>query len=247
MSEVARERQEIYVMEGADVEGQPVEMLMEQRLERMGQSTVIQAKRSVISNNEQYQEAGTFLVELKQKMKSVKDFFAEPKSKAKAAHQSIVDREKAMLEPLNEAERIVKRSMVVYQNAVEEARRKAEAEARKRQQEEAERLMQEAIKAEKAGNEAAAEVTMAMAEMVEDMQTPMPSAISAPKAAGVSVRKVWKARVVDASKVPIFANGLEIRPINMSALDQIARLTKGTAQIPGVELFEDSVMSARAY
>lgn len=223
------------------------EMLIEQGLEKLGNQAVFYAKSLSIKTNDDYEDAGRFLTEIKTRMKSVKDYWAEPKAKAKAAHQSVVDREKALLAPLTEAENIIKRSMVVYQNAVAEAQRKAAEEARKRQREEAARLMQEAIAHEEKGNDAAAYVSMAMAEMVEDMKAPMPNAVEAPKASGISTRKVWKARVVDASKVPIYANGVEIRPIDFQALNRLASVSKGSLEIPGVECYEESIVSARSW
>ncbi len=223
-----------------------MELVIEQRLETLGNQAVLYAKSVSITNNEQYEEAAGYLKEIKSRVKAVKEYWAEPKARAKAAHQSVVDREKAMLEPLNSAEGIIKRTMVVFQNAVAEAQRRAEAEARKRQQEEAERMMQEAIKAEEQGNEAEAHIAMAMAEMVEDMKTPIPNAIEKPKAAGISTRKVWKARVVDASLVPVNVNGVEIRPISLPALDKLAGMTRGSVQIPGVEVYEETIIAARA-
>lgn len=51
--------------------------------------------------------------------------------------------------------------------------------------------------------------------------------------------------MTDPAKVPCYANGVEIRPVNMSALNNLARMTKGTAEIPGVEFFEESSIAAR--
>ena len=82
-----------------------------------------------------------------------------------------------------------------------------------------------------------------MAGMVEDMRAPVVAV--APKADGISTRKVWKARVIAPESVPIMANGSLIRPIDTAMLNQIAKITKGTAEIPGVEFYEESVISAR--
>lgn len=218
---------------------------MESSLENSGRMAIVRAMSLKVESNETYLEASDALRENKRMAKAVADYWAGPKSQAKAAHQAICDREKAMLQPLSEAEAIIKRSMVTYQNAVEEARRVAEREARKRQQEEAERLMAEAIEAEKAGNDADAAIGMAMAEMVEDI-TPASSMVMPPKASGISTRKVWKARIINAEQVPVYANGIEIRPINTSALDGLARMSRGTVVIPGIEFYEETVMSARA-
>lgn len=220
-------------------------IVMEKKLELEGVAAVAYAKNLKVTTSEEYGVASQLLVENKRMAKSVKEYWSEPKTQAKSAHQAVVNKEKAMLEPLLEAERIIKTSMLSYQRAVDEAKRRAEAEARERQRAEAERLMQQAIAEEKAGNEAEAAISMAMAEMTEDLK-PIPAWIDSPKASGISTRKSWKARIVNNAVVPIIANGVEIRPIDMSALDNLARVSKGTITIPGVEFYEHETISARS-
>lgn len=217
---------------------------LEAQLESSGQLTVREARGLSIENQQDYEAAGRFLVEIKARAKQVKDYWAQPKDAAKNAHQAIVDREKAMLAPLREAERVVKGSMVKYQEAVELARRQAEEEGRKRQQEEAGRLLQQAIDAQDSGDDQEAAINLAMAEMVDQM---MPqSQIETPKAIGTSVSKTWKARVFDEEAVPAYVNGMMIRKIDLVALNGIARMSKGTAKIPGVEFYQDMNISARS-
>ena len=62
---------------------------------------------------------------------------------------------------------------------------------------------------------------------------------------GVSVRTTWKARVTDPKKVPAYFNGYELREINMTALNGLARQYEGGLDIPGVEFYRDSTMSVR--
>ena len=217
---------------------------LEHQLETSGQLTIKEAMSLNIESQKDYEQAGKFLVEIKTRAKQVKDYWAQPKTAAKNAHQTIVDREKAMLAPLMEAEKMVKNSMVNYQAAVERARRQAEEEARKRQQEEADRLLQQALDAQDSGNDQDAEINLAMAEMVDQM--PAQSPIEAPKAVGTSVSKTWKARVVDEKAVPAYINGMMLRKVDMSALNNIAKMTKGTAEIPGVEFYQDMTISARS-
>lgn len=149
-----------------------------------------------------------------------------------------------MLAPLDEAERIVKATMLTYTRKVEEERRKAEAEARRRKQEEAERLLREAAEAEQAGDAVGAETVLTMAQMVEEMAAPVASA-PAPVAAGISTRKVWKARVTDPAKVPVEVAGMIIRPIDEGLLNKLAVSSKGTMAIPGVEMYQEESISAR--
>ena len=221
-------------------EAKPINPSLENQLEKSGQMAIVEARSMVIESKQDYERAGKFLVEIKTRAKQIKDYWAPTKAAAKAAHQSVVDREKEMLVPLTEAEKIIKASMVKYQAALEQARREAEEEARRRQQEEADRLLAQAIQSQENGDA----VGMAMAEMVEEMQPP--EIIETAKAVGTSVSKSWKARVVDETAVPAYANGLEIRKINLAALNSIARMTKGTAKIPGVEFFEEMNISARS-
>jgi hypothetical protein len=222
---------------------------IEETLAHSAELAVIEAQSIIITDNDQYGLASQLLVEHKKRIKAVKDYWDKPKSMAKQAHQEICDKEKAMLAPFTQAETIIKAAMVTYQRKVEEERRAAEAEARKRQQEEAERLLAEAIKAEDSGNTTRANAVMAMAQTIDEM--PVVSEVEAPKASGISTRKTWKARVIDEKLVPAYANGpglflVEIRTINQSTLNNIARTSNGTARIPGVEFYEDVTISARA-
>lgn len=221
----------------------PNTITIEDRLTLAGQETVAHAKALTIENDEVYQEAGAYLRVIKTQSKEITEYWSAPKSRAMEAHREIVAKEKAMLQPLTEAETIIKRSMSAYQQAVEAKRRAEEAELRRKQQEERDRLLAEAADAEENGDVLTAETTMIIAEMVEDIKPVVVS--SAPKAAGISTRKTWKARIVDENAVPVVANGITIRPIDMSALNKLAVLTKGTGTIPGVEFYEDVTLAVR--
>lgn len=221
-----------------------VEILtVEQRLERSTQLMVQQAKSLTITTQEDYKAAADALSEIKKRAKQVKDYWQKPKADAAAAHKTICDKEKEMLAPLNEAEKIIKNTMVVYHAALEEARRKAEEEAKKRKQEEVDRLLSESMTAEQNGDTVSAATTMAMAQMIDDM--PSSVVLDNPKASGTSVRKTWKAKIVDPKIVPAYVNDIEVRTINMSALNQLARMTSGTLSVPGVEFYEESSISVR--
>lgn len=216
---------------------------IEDQLAATGQAMVQDAKDMRITCQTDYENAGQALRKIKDQAKRIKDYWNGPKSKAHAAYQETIDKEKAMLKPMTEAEAIIKATMKTYLDAVERAAREAAAEAKRQQEEEAARLLESAVSAETSGDDQTAAVHMAMAEMVSDMATP--PIIETPKAAGISTRRTWKARIVDPSKVPAYVNGMEIRTINMSALNNIARMTKGSASIPGVEFFEETSIGAR--
>ena len=235
MTEVTTEVSAVQPAEPTDIE---------RALQNNGQLIVAKAKSMTIYTEQDYSDAAQYLKEIKASADRVKAYWSGPKQSAKAAHQAVVDREKGMLKPLQDAEVIIRSLMGSYLQAVEQARRAEEEAARKRQQEESERLLQQAIDAYEAGDDQAAAVSMAMADMVEQM--PAASSIQTPKVSGISHRKTWKARVTDPNAVPAYFNGMEIRKIDMSSLNKIASMTKGTASIPGVELFEDVTIAARS-
>lgn len=221
------------------------ELSMEEKLQSSGALMVQKANEMTITTNEQYEDAGRFLVEIKTRMKQVTDYWKEPKAQAASAHKLICTKEKEMMTPLTNAEAIIKKSMVAYQKVVEEERRKEEERLQKLKQEEVDRQLAQAIAAEQNGDQQGAEMSMAMAQMIDDMKPTQ--AIAKPTASGTSVRKTWKARVIDPKLVPAYVNGIEVRQISMSALNSLAKMTNGELQVPGVEFYEDQSVVARSW
>jgi len=217
---------------------------LEAQLQKSGAAAVETAKKFTVASQEDYEQGGKYLTGIKTRMKQITDYWKAPKAAAQAAHKDLVAKEKTMLKPLEEAEGIIKRTMLDYQRAVEKARREAEAEARRKQEEEAQRLLEEAIKAEEKGDDQQAAINMAMAEVVSEI--PAAPIVEKPVAQGTSVRKTWRARVTDEQAVPAYFNSMELRTINMSVLNSLAKTTKGTMKIPGVEFYEDASLSVRA-
>lgn len=216
----------------------------ETRLYAAGIVTIESASNMKLESQNDYENAGKFLVEIKTRIKQVQDYWKKPKADAASAHKTICSKEKEMLKPLTDAEAIVKRSMLDYSERIEAERRRAEDEARKKKIEESERLINAAVEAEKAGDETGVAMNMAMAEIVNDME--IAPAIAKPTAEGVSVRKSWKARVTDPQLVPAYANGFEIREIKMSVLNNLAKASQGTLKIPGVEFYLESTIGAKS-
>lgn len=219
-------------------------MSIEQQLQAAGLAAISEAKSLKIENQQDYDRAAAFLLEIKRRAKQMKDYWKPTKEAAKAAHSQVCQREKEMLAPLEEAEKAIKASMAGYQMAVQIARLQAEQEARRRQQEERDRLLAEAAEAEKSGDMQGAMVGMAMAEMVEDMKAP--NTVSFEQAKGTSTRRRWRARVIDERAVPAYSGSIQLRKIDQSALDKLAAMSEGTAQVPGVEFYQETIISARA-
>lgn len=184
-----------------------------------------------VTNQQTYEAAGEILRNIATVKKAIKEKFADPKKKAAEAHKAICNLENELLQQVTLREQEIRQKMTAYWQA-EQARIAAE-EARKR--EEAEKLLALAQEAEAAG-----ETDMAM-EAVSEAALQEATVTYTPKAAGVTMRKVWEAVVTDKSKVP-----LEYMEVNLSALNQIAKATKGTLNIPGVQFMEKVVSSVRS-
>lgn len=215
---------------------------MERELEQAGTMMIREADEMRITCSEDYDRGTAILKDIKAHVKAVKDYWKGPKEAANAAHKEIVAKESAMLKPLQEAEGIIKKAMLTYTAEVERQRREAEEAARKAREEEVRRLEAIAAKAEEQGDSDTADV---LRDMAEEVPVGEISAEAAPKGGGVSVRKTWKARVTDPKAVPAYFEGVELRAISMTALNNFAKWSEGKAQIPGVEFYVDSTMAVR--
>ena len=60
-----------------------------------------------------------------------------------------------------------------------------------------------------------------------------------PELGGTHVRKTWKARVVDDSKVPVMLGKTVLRTVDMNELNRIASVYKGEKKITGVEFYQE--------
>lgn len=184
-----------------------------------------------VIDQQSYEQAGEILRNIATVKKEIKALFAEPKKKAAEAHKAICSAENEVLAKVTARENEIRQKMSNYWQA--EQKRIAAEQERKRK--EAEEMARIAAEAEAAGDEETAAEAVAIAAVTEATVT------EAPKAAGVSMREVWRAKVVDLNKVP-----REYLIVNQSALDALAKATKGSINIPGVEFIKEIVSSVRA-
>lgn len=208
---------------------------IEQHMEQEGALMVKRVTGLSITNDIEYERGGDILKDIKARIKAVKDYWKAPKAAAQAAHKTLVDREKQMLKPLEDAEGMVKKTMLAYTT---EQRRIAEEAAREALEEHA-RLAALAAQAEQQGDADSA------AFMRDMMDTEEPQQVQTATPKGVSVRTTWKARVTDPKLVPAYFDGYELREINMTMLNNLARWHEGQMQIPGVEFYRDEKLSVR--
>ena len=209
---------------------------IEQQMEQEGALMVKRVTGLTITNDAEYERGGDILKDIKARIKAVKDYWKAPKAAAQAAHKTLVDREKQMLKPLEDAEATVKKTMLAYTT---EQRRIAEEAAREALEEHA-RLTALVELAEQQGD---ADRAAFMRDMMDAEEPQQVQPTVTPK--GVSVRTTWKARVTDPKLVPAYFDGYELREINMTMLNNLARW-HNEMDIPGVEFYRDETLSVRA-
>ena len=175
--------------------------------------------------------ANGLIARLQTQKKKVIDFFADSKKKAAEAHKAICNAEKAMLTPVDTRINALKCATTRWY-AAEQARIAAEEEKRRKEAEDMARL---AAEAEESGDTDVAQEAVIEATLAQASVTVMP------KVEGTSMRAVWKAVVTDPDKVP-----REYLIVNQSALDALAKATKGSITIPGVRFEKTFVNSTRA-
>jgi hypothetical protein len=196
-----------------------------------------------VSDPASYEAGGALLKAIKSLRNRIAETFDPHIKRAHEAHKALV-REKAEAEaPLTQAETTIKRALIGYTEAEE-----------KRRREEERRLAEVARKADEARRlaEAAALEAEALAtgddEMLATAQEMVTAPVAAPvivlpterpKVAGLSYRDVWKFRIVNPSLIP-----RQYLIPNEQAIGGVVRSLKGSAQIPGVEVYCEKVASA---
>lgn len=222
-----------------------LEPVDEQQLTQEVTDIEFRAESFVIQTPEDYEAAGEFGKLLKQKAAEVTGFFKPMKDSAYQAHKAVCDREKAMLTPLKNAEKIVKKTMGDYLMEQERIRREAEEAARRAAEEERERKLKEAMALEAAGDKEGAEAAVEEAVVMDEATGYSVPAPVKPKVSGVGTSKDWEITSIDTAKVPVNFNGMELRPVDQAAVMRLIRASKGSIAIPGIAYREVAKMSFR--
>jgi hypothetical protein len=232
-----------------------------QGLEAESMTWAAKAKGLRIVDAESCRNASHLLTSVKHFRQQIAAWFAphvenamETKRRAEAQRKALVDERDRMEAPLVEAEGVLKRGLLRFEAAQEEARlaeeRRLQVEARER----AEALTLEAAAALEAEGTATGDAAMVQEAhdiLAQPIEAPVVSvARSVPKVEGISYRDAWKAH----DAVDVLALAKEVAAgrapttflvPNMTAINQWARATKGTVQIPGVRVVNDRQVAAR--
>lgn len=199
-----------------------------------------QTRAIVVLDANGYRLAGERVVGLKDLQAKTCEFFDGTKDKpgpqklAYAAWKALTDKRAELLQPIQAEITRLTTAMDTWQQAEdrrlqEEADRQARALAEQQQAV----ALEAAAALERQGlqDEAAAVV----AEAIVAPAPVLVAAPAAPKVAGLTRRQpIWRARIVDASKLP-----REYLMPNDAAIQAMAKTTKGSVAIPGVEMYED--------
>lgn len=197
-----------------------------------------QARAIKVVDAETYQQAGEVLIAIKGLRKEIGAAFDPIIKKAHEAHKEAKAQKDRAEAPLIEAENIIKPALAAYDREQERIRREEEERQREiARQAEEERRLREAEQAEKEGRNEEAQAIIEEPVYVP----PVVLERTTPKVQGISMQKVWKFRIVNPALVP-----RDYMTPDQVKIGGVVRATKGSIQIPGVEIYSDDIVKAGA-
>lgn len=203
----------------------------------------------VVDSSEKYRIAAEDVKLIKAKAKILDDTKKSLTRPIEESKKKIIALFKKPLDFLKQAEMFVKKAMVLWDTEQEEKRQAEERRLAEIQQKEAEKLWQraekeaariESLKTEKAREtarakaaelKAEAEATVAVVSVVES---------KAEEISGISKRKDWKFRIINAEDIP-----REYLIPDEKYIGQIVRASKGKKEIPGIEIYSEDIIISR--
>lgn len=230
-------------------------------LQKESQDWASRAQSLQVTDSESCVNASHLLRSVKTLRLQVQAFFQphieasmETKRKAEAARKALADERDKMEAPLVNAEGILKRSLLAYEQAQETARMAEE----QRLQAEAQAQAENQTLAYAARLEAEAHATgdQGMLQEAQDIlaqpiEAPVVSVSShVPKVQGVSYHDNWKAHpTVDVQALAAAVGRGDVPESflepNMTKINQFAKAWEGTKPVPGVRFFNDRTVAAR--
>lgn len=202
-----------------------------------------QSRDLVIKMQPDYDMAGTLLQKIKGCAKAIEDKHKEITKPLDQAKKAVMDLFRNPLIKLAEAESIVKRSMVTFEDEQERIRKEQEKKLRKQAAaEEARKKKALEERAKKAEEQGKAEKAEELREKAEETHVEAP--VLAPrteKPKGIAYKIRWTAIVVDFKALPD-----EYKLPNMSMLNKLAQATKGKIPVAGVEFKSEKEVASRS-
>lgn len=191
------------------------------------------AQSLVIQDTPTYLEASTFYKAIDETIQKVRASFDPIVEQAHKAHKEAIAQRDKHLKPLEAAKTLIKQKMAEYNLKLkqeEEERNRKIAEEMKKQEEEMK--LAQALALEQAGEKELAEAVL------EQPSNIIPLTVAKPEIpnVGVSFRKVWKFRIVNADLIP-----REYLKVDEVKIGQVVRAMKDGTNIPGVEVYTELV------
>jgi len=179
-------------------------------------------------------------------VKAINDLFRAPLAKLAEGEKIIKD---AMLTWTTEQERLAKIERDRLQREADERREKADKEAREAR----EQLEEAAVSGSDADIEAAQALVAETEQQTSVLAAPIHYVAAAPRAAGTSVRKTWKARLPETKEQKlkalafIIANPqyLHLVEFSQSECNKLASAMKENMKIDGIAAYQDAGIAAR--
>jgi len=187
-----------------------------------------------ILNQTEYDAAAQLKQELKSFRKQIAETFKPIIDKAHKAHKEAISQMKKVEEPFIAQERRLDPILATWLTEQSKIREEKLAEMRREKALIEERALAAADIAQEHGDEEAAR------DIIESVNTLAPAALDKPDSGGIHVRKNWKYRIVDASKVPE-----QYKKIDESKIGKVVRALGEHASILGVETYCETTTVAR--
>lgn len=205
------------------------------------------ASYAIIKTGDMYEAAAIDLQSIKTAQKALEDKRTSAVGPLNGVVKTINDWFRKPTAALADAEAVIKRGMIGYQNEQERIRREQEARAAEQLRKDRERLEAQAAKAAAAGKSEKADAILQNAAM---LPTSVEIASAAPRVSGISGRSTWQAAVKDKAAflkyVAEHPEWTHLVDVNMPALNGLARSQKSALALPGIEAVEVQGIAARA-
>lgn len=194
----------------------------------------------VISNNDDLKKVTACIKGIKSLQDKVKESYDPIVEKAHQSHKEAIAQRDKYLKPLKDVENKYKLAIVAYNQKIEAEQRERERIANEELAKIAEENKKKLIEqSQSTDNEWEAEVLKEQAQEIKPITVDVQKKVIEQE--GLSIRKTWKARVVDLDKLP-----KAYMLVNESLLNQCAKNESFRKEgIAGVEFYEESSASVR--
>lgn len=197
-----------------------------------------EARGFQVVDTQSLENAAEFLKTVKALRKEIEDKLGPNRQKAYEVWKALCTFEKECDSPLAQAEEIIKERIAAYMQA-QEAKQRIEAErareaARKRSED---AKLADAVCAEQAGQVETAEAIL----NGPDYAPLIPMTASTPKIDGLSLRKIWRFRIVNPESVPDVYKVIDEKKIR-----KVVQALGEQAHIPGVEVYCEHGVAAKS-